>query len=328
VRVVARIEVLRVLLALSLVVTAVHTSCPKEAGSDFNSVRTFALQLQQQGDSEEAIECFEFSARLDTSRPEPWLSIGEIYRAAGQHSQAISALRKCCAIASTGGRPGWALAHFNLANALKDAGEPQEAVLQFEKSLALDPPFKPAIYNNMALALGALNRNDEVLQSYHTALTINPAFPETHNNLASHYQVQCKTISLSNNLVSHYQALGQLSLSLGGEALQARSRALHRALMDTRTLIELYGHTTIHVSAGVLILLYMCPQALGQLNEAATHYRRAVELRPDRGFMVNLAFVLGARGDTAASIDAVLNLLALLVQNYNQYKSTSIRIRR
>ena len=194
---VARIEVLRVLLALSLVVTAVHTSCPKEAGSDFKSVRTFALQLQQQGDSEQAIECFEFSARLDTSRPEPWLSIGEIYRAAGQYSQAISALRKCCAIASTGGRPGWALAHFNLANALKDAGEPQEAVLQFEKSLALDPPFKPAIYNNMALALGALNRNDEVLQSYHTALTINPAFPETHNNLASHYQVQCKTISLS-----------------------------------------------------------------------------------------------------------------------------------
>ena len=60
----------------------------------------------------------------------------------------------------------------------------------------------------------------------------------------------------------------------------------------------------------------MCPQALGQLNEAATHYRRAVELRPDRGFMVNLAFVLGARGDTAASIDAVLNLLALLVQKY------------
>jgi len=197
---VARIEVLRVLLALSLVVTAVHTSCPKEAGSDFNSVRTFALQLQQQGDSEEAIECFEFSARLDTSRPEPWLSIGEIYRAAGQYSQAISALRKCCAIASTGGRPGWALAHFNLANALKDAGEPQEAVLQFEKSLALDPPFKPAIYNNMALALGALNRNDEVLQSYHTALTINPAFPETHNNLASHYHVQCKTISLSLSL--------------------------------------------------------------------------------------------------------------------------------
>lgn len=132
---------------------------------------------------------------------------------------------------------GWALAHFNLANALKDAGEPEEAVLHFEKSLALDPPFKPAIYNNMALALGALNRNEEVLQSYRQALLINPAFPETHNNLASHYQ------------------------------------------------------------------------ALGQLEEAVAHYRQAVDLRPDKGFMVNLAYVLGAKGDTAASIDVYMKAI-------------------
>ena len=226
----------RLILALSVMAAALAV-CPEEAGDDFKSVRAHALHLQQQGMGAEAIECFEVAGRLDTARPEPWLSIGEIFRGAGQFPQAISALRKCCAIANSDGRPGWALAHFNLANALKDAGEPEEAVLHFETSLALDPPFKPAIFNNMALALGALNRNDEVLQSYKRALDLNPAFPETHNNIASHYQ------------------------------------------------------------------------ALGRLSEAVTHYKQAVELRPDRGFMVNLAYVLGAKGDTAASIDTYMSAI-------------------
>jgi tetratricopeptide (TPR) repeat protein len=228
----------RLVVGLSLV-AAVITSCPEDAGDDFKSVRAYGLELQKQGAAAEAIECFEYAAQLDTSRPEPWLSIGEIYRAAGQFAPAITALRNCCKIASSLGRPGWALAHFNLANALKDVGEPQQAVDHFERSLALDPPFKPAIYNNMALALGAMNRNEEVLKSYHKALDINPAFPETHNNLASHYQ------------------------------------------------------------------------ALGRLNEAVTHYTRAVELRPDRGFLVNLAFVLGAKGDTAASIDTYVKTVEM-----------------
>jgi protein O-GlcNAc transferase len=233
-----RTLVSQLVLALSLV-AAVLTGCPEEAGDDFTSVRAYALQQQQRGAGAEAISCFHVAAQYDTSRPEPWLSIGEIFRAAGQYPEAISAFRKCCAIAREGGRPGWALAHFNLANALKDGGEPQEAVANFKMALALDPPFKPAIYNNMALALGALNRNDEVLESYLQALAINPAFPETHNNLASYYQ------------------------------------------------------------------------ALGQMQEAVEHYRHAVDLRPDRGFMVNLAFTLGAKGDTAASIDVYMKTIEL-----------------
>jgi protein O-GlcNAc transferase len=227
---------------LSLVLgvgVAARIDCPEEAGSDFNSVRAFALQLQQKGAGTEAIACFQVAARLDKTRPEPWLSIGEIYRSVGHHGPAVAALRKSCHIASTDGRPGWALAHFNLANALKDAGEPEEAIQQFEMALELDPPFKPAIYNNMALAFGVLNRNDEVLESYKQALIINPAFPETHNNLASHYQ------------------------------------------------------------------------ALGRLEEAVQHYTRAVHLRPDRGFLVNLAYALGSKGDTAASIDAYVRAVEL-----------------
>ena len=216
---------------------AVRTGCPQEAGDDYKSVRTFALRLQQQGASSEAIACYKKAALIDAARPEPWLSIGEIYRASGDNVQAMTALRKSCELAMAAGGPGWALAHFNLANALKDSGEPEEAVREYEKALALHPPFKPAIYNNMALALGALNRNEKVLQSYLQALLVNPAFPETHNNLASHYQ------------------------------------------------------------------------AVGRLDDAVRHYRQAVALRPDKGFMVNLAFVLGAKGDTAGSIEVYLKII-------------------
>ena len=96
--------VLRMVLALT-VAAAVLTDCPDEAGEDFQSVRSYALQLQQQGAREEAIQCFHVAADLDRARPEPWLSIGEIYRASGLYPEAIEALRRCCDIASSGGRP-------------------------------------------------------------------------------------------------------------------------------------------------------------------------------------------------------------------------------
>ena len=64
---------------------AVRTGCPQEAGDDYKSVRTFALRLQQQGASSEAIACYKKAALIDAARPEPWLSIGEIYRASGDN---------------------------------------------------------------------------------------------------------------------------------------------------------------------------------------------------------------------------------------------------
>jgi tetratricopeptide (TPR) repeat protein len=101
---VAEAKAFRIVLALSVVAAAL-TDCPDEAGEDFQSVRSYALQLQQQGAKEEAIQCFHAAADLDKARPEPWLSIGEIYRASGLHPEAIKALRRCCDIASSGGRP-------------------------------------------------------------------------------------------------------------------------------------------------------------------------------------------------------------------------------
>jgi len=96
------------LLVLGLAAAAsgsVRTDCPDEAGDDYTSVRAYALQLQQKGATEEAIACFHVAAGLDQARPEPWLSIGEIYRTAGHYTEAITALRRCCDIAGSGGRP-------------------------------------------------------------------------------------------------------------------------------------------------------------------------------------------------------------------------------
>jgi tetratricopeptide (TPR) repeat protein len=101
-------------------------------------------------------------------------------RLGGRAAQAEEAYRHAVGLA-----PSWPIAHFNLANSLKDQGRADEAVEEYEATLALDPPFKPAVYNNMALAHGAANRNDDVLRCYELALEENPDFPETHNNIAS-----------------------------------------------------------------------------------------------------------------------------------------------
>ena len=117
--------------------------------------------LMDQGLLQAAKECHEKCKELDSSRPEPWLGIGEVLRAEGFLDQAEENLRESLRKA-----PTWHLAHFNLANILKSQDRHEEAIQEYKTSLKFNPPFKAAVYNNMALSYGAINRNDDVLRCY------------------------------------------------------------------------------------------------------------------------------------------------------------------
>uniref|UniRef100_A0A7S4ULL8 protein O-GlcNAc transferase n=1 Tax=Guillardia theta TaxID=55529 RepID=A0A7S4ULL8_GUITH len=178
--------------------------------------------------------CFKKAAEADRRRPEPWLNVGELYKLAGRLEEAEVALRKCVSLG-----PTWPLAHFNLANVLKDLDRNEESLAAYQEALELDPPFKAAIFNNMALVHGTLNQNDLVIASYEKAMRIDPRVPETHNNLASYYQ------------------------------------------------------------------------AVGDMTNAVKHYKQAVQLKPDKGFLLNLAYALGAKGETAESLKVYMKTIEM-----------------
>ena len=86
-------------------------------------------------------------------------------------------------------RPGYAAAHSNRGNALKEAGRLQEALASYEAALRLKPDFAEA-HANRGNTLTALGRLDEALASYETALGFKPDHAEAHSNylLALHYR--------------------------------------------------------------------------------------------------------------------------------------------
>jgi len=59
--------------------------CPDEAGSTFKEVRAFTAELQRAGRGAEAVTCHQRCAELDPRSPDPWHSIGEIYRQPPRH---------------------------------------------------------------------------------------------------------------------------------------------------------------------------------------------------------------------------------------------------
>lgn len=117
--------------------------------------------MHGQGLLEAAKECHKLSAFLDPSRPEPLLSLGDIYRQQGFLAEAEASIRVSLDVA-----PSWHLAHFNLGNTLKSMGRHEAAINEYKEALKLRPPFRAAVLNNMAISYGAINRNDEVLDCY------------------------------------------------------------------------------------------------------------------------------------------------------------------
>ena len=78
------------------------------------------------------------------------------------------------------------IAHNNLGQVYSNKGMYDNAVVQFEKALAIDPNYAKA-YNNLGLVYYAKGMFDEANAQFKNALTINPNLAEAYNNLGLVY---------------------------------------------------------------------------------------------------------------------------------------------
>jgi len=79
-------------------------------------------------------------------------------------------------------------AYEKLAEAKRDRGELEEALLDYEKALALAPPDSPkyaaVIHNDLGLVLDRLRRPGEAVREYRTGVALDPSLVAGHINLA------------------------------------------------------------------------------------------------------------------------------------------------
>ena len=117
-----------------------------------------------------------------TKNPDCWvghLNLGTDLYEKGRVDEAMDQFQKTLAI-----HPGYAQAHNDLGSILFEKGRLDEAMDQYQKALQIDPN-SAEIHTNFGNVLSQLGRTNEAMPQYQKALKINPSYGKAYSNLGN-----------------------------------------------------------------------------------------------------------------------------------------------
>lgn len=190
------------------------------------------------------------------------------------------------------------LAHYNLANAQRDAGETDSAIAHYKQALALNPRMSDA-HNNMGSVLRTAGRYEDALQHFRQAVSIDPRNYRAHSLLGAELARTGDTAGA----LSHQEEACRLNPSHPeshyylGRTLQGMGRT-DDAIQKYQTALQLDSKfAPAHTALGNTM------RQLNRLDEARAHYEAALKLQPNlAGAHNNLGTVLLATGRAAEAI--------------------------
>lgn len=189
-------------------------------------------------------------------------------------------------------------AHYNLAYALAQRGDYQDAVEHYSEALSLRPDYIKA-HNNLANALAALGRTEEAASHFSEALRLDPGYPDAHFNLGSllarqgklddgisHLTEALRLALESRDLLQEVDVVA-IRLNLANAlALSGRLNEAHAQVVEALRIRP--ESADAHNNLGNILV------AQKRLPEAADEYRKALGIRPDHeDARRNLALVEG-----------------------------------
>ena len=212
---------------------------------------------------------------------------GDALAAQGRMEQAILQYERVLSL-----QPDHAGAHNNLGLALAALGQSGRAVAHFERAVSLRPDHAGA-HNNLGLALAAQGRIEQAIRHYERALSLQPGHAGAHNNLG----LALAALGRSGRAVAHFER----AVALRPDYIEAHNN-LGNALAQQGRMERAVEHYELALSlrpdhAGAHNNLGLALAALGQSGRAVAHFERALSLRPDHaGTHNNLALVLAGQG--------------------------------
>jgi tetratricopeptide (TPR) repeat protein len=194
---------------------------------------------------------------------------------------------------------GHTLARFHLANVLSGRGRVADAVVQYEKMLAVNPDNAEA-HQNLGLALQRLGQFESALSHHEAALAIAPKSAVIRVSLAD----ACRHLARHDDAIVHYaQALAinpgltDAHINLGG-CFHMTGRREQAIRSYQRALAINPGLADAHYNLGNLYAEF------GNLDAAIVHYERSIALLPTSAEAHNnLANVLSRRGRLEETIE-------------------------
>jgi tetratricopeptide (TPR) repeat protein len=201
-----------------------------------------------------------------------WISalLGTVLLRGDKPAEGVGYLRAALAL-----RPDISTAHNNLAMALHDVGQREEAVAEYRRAIELQPRDAKPHYN-LGITLRAEGKMDEAIAEYRKAIELDPAFIQAHNNLGTALGDQGK----ADEAVAEYRRAIELDSRFApahynlGRVLRVRGK-LDEAAAEYRRAVDLDPRVApYHVNLGIVL------QAQGNVGEAIAEYRRAIKLNP------------------------------------------------
>jgi tetratricopeptide (TPR) repeat protein len=190
-------------------------------------------------------------------------------------------------------------AHINLSAALVGRKRFNEAMVEYQKALEIDPDYANT-YNSMGLALAAWGRPDEAIIQYRKALEMDPDNIQLYRNLSAALEGRgrnSEAIALFRQCVERWphdaEARNHLGAALGqaGKLDEATAQLEQALKLDPRC-------AEAHYNLGKVLV------GRGRLDEALTHFEQAVAIKPDyANAQHNLGSLFMAQGRLAEAVD-------------------------
>jgi Flp pilus assembly protein TadD len=218
---------------------------------------------------------------------------------AGQPADAIVEYEKALAADR-----GHAKAHNNLALALVELGRLEDAAGHFKASHAVEP--RAEIYSDFGFALARLGRPDEAQASYRKALELDPRSPSAHANLA----VSLAQSGDFTQAEAHYRIAVREKPT--ADAYNGLGYVLARQGRGDEAIVEL--RKAIDVDPKFIPAYNNLADALetqGKLEEAAQVYRQSLAEKPSAGTHNALGMLLRRMGQADAAAEQFAKAKAL-----------------
>lgn len=278
-----------------------------------HALQLLAVVAQQDGDAEEATQCFRHLLQLRADDAEACYGLGLLAESSGLPEQAEIALRQALA-----GKPEHPEAWHRLGELLRRAGRPTEAAAAYRKSVQIAPQFVAA-HVSLGHTLLDCGRRDEAEAELERAFQLEPQEPQLLHDLALGLERlgRWETAEALYRwaLVSAPDAL--TSLVNLGNALKAAQRPKDAEAAYRRALRLQPDSSEGHNNLALLLM------EQGRLSEAEAAFQRALYYRPEFGEAVyNLSCLLknmGRMDESAALCERALRLMPDYAEAHNHW---------
>jgi predicted O-linked N-acetylglucosamine transferase (SPINDLY family) len=251
-----------------------------------------AMSRHQSGELAEAERLYRQILEGSPQHPFALHFLGALEHQLGNHQRAVELMQRALAA-----QPAVAMFHSNLAEVYRVCGDAARAVESAHCALRLQK--SADAYHNLGLALADLNRVDEAIVAYRSAIQLQPAFAKVHNalgaalqakgDLAGAMQAYRDAIAADPGLADAHSNLGTL-LETDGD-LDGAEAAFRKALELDPSSAETHNN------------LAHLLQTQGLHDEAIRGFREAIRLSPElTAAQSNLLYLLNFTDTPPAEI--------------------------